>query len=137
VVFASDFDASIKRKERGFFDDGIEERVRMAAGMRFTAQRDADSARGALEVLTFVDENGDRTQSVAVSFEAEGHQFSADEATANASLSVTGSNGSFVCTWSAASRAADEEGLVVESAGQCTDEDGETFSFEGTATDRR
>jgi hypothetical protein len=137
VVFASDFDASIKRKERGFFDDGIEERVHMAAGMRFTAQRDADSARGALEVLTFVDENGDRTQSVAVSFEAEGHQFSADEATANASLSVTGSNGSFVCTWSAASRAADEEGLVVESAGQCTDEDGETFSFEGTATDRR
>jgi hypothetical protein len=135
VVFASDFDTSIKRKERGFFDDGIEERVQMAAGMRFTAQRDADSARGALEVLTFVDEGGDRTQSVAVSFEAEGHQFSAEEATASASLSVTGNNGSFVCTWSAASRDADRDGLLVQSAGECTDDAGNTFSFEGTATD--
>ncbi len=135
VVFASDFETSIKRKERGFFDDGIEERVQMSAGMRFTAQSDADSARGTLEVLTFVDEGGDQTQSVAVSFEAEGHQFSAEEATASASLSVTGSNGSFVCTWSAASRAADRDGLSVESAGECVDEDGDTFSFEGTATD--
>jgi hypothetical protein len=40
-----------------------------------------------------------------------------------------------VCTWSAASRAADRDGLSVESAGECVDEDGDTFSFEGTATD--
>lgn len=135
LVFASDFDASVKRKERGFFDDGIEEQVKMAAGLRFTAEAGDDSARGALEVLAFVDEDGARTQSVAVSFEAEGHRFSAEEATANASLSVTGTNGSFVCTWSGSSQSADRDGLTVQSAGECVDESGETFSFEGTATD--
>ena len=55
--------------------------------------------------------------------------------TANASLSVTGTNGSFVCTWSGSSQSADRDGLTVQSAGECVDENGETFSFEGTATD--
>jgi len=135
LVFASDFDASVKRKERGLFDDGIEEQVKMAAGMRFTAEASDNSASGALEVLAFVDEDGARTESVAVSFAAEGHRFSAEEATANASLSVTGTNGSFVCTWSGSSQSADRDGLTVQSAGECVDENGETFSFEGTATD--
>lgn len=135
VVFASDFDAAVKRKERGFFDDGIEEQVNMSAGLRFKAEQSADSASGSLEVLTFVDEGGGRTESVSVSFAAEGHRFSAEEATANADLSVTGSNGSFTCTWTASSSQADREGLTVQSAGQCIDEDGEVFSFEGTATE--
>jgi hypothetical protein len=135
VVFASDFDAAVKRKERGFFDDGIEEQVQMSAGLRFSAEQSDDSASGSLEVLTFVDEGDGRQESVNVSFAAEGHRFSAEEATANADLSVTGTNGSFVCTWTASSSRAGREGLTVESAGQCTDENGEVFSFEDTATE--
>jgi hypothetical protein len=134
-VFASDFESGVKRKERGFFDDGIEERVKMVAGMRLTTDSSDDSARGTLEVLAFVDEDGARTQSVAVSFEAEGHRFSAEQVTANASLSVTGSNGSFVCTWSGVRQSADRDGLTVQSTGQCVDENGETFSFEGSVSD--
>lgn len=135
VVFASDFDAAVKRKERGLFDDGIEEEVNMSAGLRFKAESSDDSASGSLEVLTFVDEGGGRSESVAVSFAAEGHRFSAEEAVASASLDVSGTNGTFSCTWSGSSQEAGREGLTVQSAGECIDEDGETFTFEGTATE--
>jgi len=136
LVFASDVDQKEKRKERGLFDDGIESHTELVAGVRFQAEQSEDSGRGSLEVLAFVDEDGNREDSVSIKFEAEGHRVSATETTAGATLEVTGTNGTFSCTWSASSADAGADGLTVESAGQCTDEDGEVFSFEGTATDR-
>ena len=135
LVFASDFEAGQKRKERALFDDGIEERTRMSAGLRFAAETDDLGGRGRLDVLTFVDEDGGQTQSVSVSLQAEGHRFNAADATASASLEVRGGNGSFTCTWSGSQSQVDRDGLRVESAGECVDEDGEVFSFSGTATD--
>jgi hypothetical protein len=135
LVFASDFEAGQKRKERGLFDDGVEERTRMSAGLRFAAETDDLGGRGRLDILTFVDEDGGQSESVSVTLAAEGHRFDAGEATASASLEVHGGNGTFVCTWSGSSSDANRDGLVVESQGECVDEDGEVFSFEGTATD--
>lgn len=135
LVFASDFEAGVKRKERGFFDDGIEELVNMSAGLRFAAETDDLGGRGSLEVLTFVDEDGGRSQSVSVVMSAEGHQIDAESAVASASLEVRGSNGTFSCTWGGTSQSADRDGIRVQSSGECIDEDGEVFSFDGSADD--
>ena len=135
LVFASDFEAGVKRKERGFFDDGIEELVHMSAGLRFAAETSDLGGRGSLEVLTFVDEDGGRSQSVSVVMSAEGHQLDAENAVASASLEVRGDNGTFTCTWGGTSQSADRDGLRVQSSGECIDEDGEVFSFDGSADD--
>ncbi len=136
VVFASDVDYHKKRKERGWFDDGIDEHTELVAGLRFQAESTDISGRGSLEVLAFVDEDGERQQSIAIEFEAEGYRVSASEAVARASLEVRGSNGTFICTWSGSERSADRDGLVVESSGECIDDEGDVFSFEGRARDR-
>jgi hypothetical protein len=136
LVFASDIDMNIKRKQRGFLDDGIEERARLAAGVRFIADRSASDASGSLEVLAFADLDGGRDESVVIRLAAEGHRLDAGGATASASLEVIGENGTFSCTWSGARSDGTRDGVTVKSEGECVDEDGETFSFRGEATGR-
>lgn len=135
-TFASDIDMDIKRKERGFFDDGVEDRVRLGVGARFVAESDDNSARGTLEVLASASADGDREESVTIRLEAEGRRVDAASATASASLAVVGENGTFTCSWSSTEERGTRDGLTVTSAGSCVDEDGETFAFEGTATGR-
>ena len=134
LVFASDLDVNLKRKDRGLFDDGIEERANFSAGLRFQASETEDSAQGSLEVLAFADVDGGRDESLVVKLAAEGHRVNASEATASAALEVIGENGTFACTWAAAESSAGRDGVTVTSQGDCVDEDGETFSFSSEAT---
>ncbi|MBI1948909.1 MAG: hypothetical protein HYS27_24695 [Deltaproteobacteria bacterium] len=134
LIFASDFDQRLVRKERGLFDDGIEQETENVVGLRFQASETEDSAQGQLDLLAFVDENGVREDSVTVRMAAEGHRVDADNATASASLEIIGANGTFACNWSGAEESVDRDGVKVTSAGSCVDEDGETFEFSGEAT---
>lgn len=139
LVFASDLDVNLKRKERGFFDDGIEEHTNFTAGLRFQAEETEESASGKLEILAFADTDGGQDESLVVRLSAEGHQVNAEEAvasTATAALEVIGENGTFACTWNGdqVEQTGSRDGVTVTSAGDCVDEDGETFSFSGTST---
>lgn len=136
LVFASDLDVNLKRKERGFFDDGIEERANFTAGLRFQAEETEDSATGKLEILAFADTDGGQDESLVIRLSAEGHEVNAEEAVASAALEVVGENGTFACTWNAeqVEQTGTRDGVTVTSAGDCIDEDGETFSFSGTST---
>jgi hypothetical protein len=135
-VFASDLDVNLKRKERGFFDDGIEEHTNFLAGLRFQASETEDSAQGSLEILAFADVDGGTDESLVVSLQSEGHRVDAEAAVASASLNVTGENGTFTCQWNGeeVAQAGTRDGVTVTSAGDCIDEAGDTFSFSGTAT---
>lgn len=136
LVFASDLDVNLKRKQRGLFDDGIEEHTNFAAGLRFQASETADAAQGSLEVLAFADSDGGRDESLVVRLAAEGHRVSASDVTtasATASVEVIGENGTFACTWSGAKSTTNREGVTVTSQGDCVDEAGETFSFSAEA----
>lgn len=134
LVFASDFDMNLVLKEHGLFEDGIQERTEVVAGLRFQASETEDSAQGQLDVLAFVDENGNREDSVTIRLAAESHRVDADNATASATLEVIAANGTFACTWSGAEESVDRDGVRVTSAGSCVDEDGETFEFSAEAT---
>lgn len=136
LTVAVDVEMDVKRKERGLFDDGLEQHASLAAGVRFVAHQSDDSAGGTLEVLASASENGDDEASVTLRFEAESRQVDANTATANAEVSVVGENGTFTCTWTGSETRGTRDGLVVTSAGSCTDPDGETFSFEGEAAAR-
>jgi hypothetical protein len=133
LVFLSDLDVKGKRKTRGFLDDGIEEQVNVSVGVRFQAQETVESQSGSLEVLAFVDENGEREQSVTIRMAAESHLVDAESATASASIEVVGSNGSFACNWSAAEEAVAADGSHVSASGECIDENGDSFTFTGEA----
>ena len=136
VVFAADLDARVRNKERGLFDDGYVEQTHLQAGLRFTADSTDTSAQGSIEVLAILDEDGSREESVVIRLTGEGHQIDAENATAGAALEVRGENGTFSCTWSATSQEGDRDGVTVASTGQCTDENGDVFEFDGTAVSR-
>jgi hypothetical protein len=136
VVFASDLNARIRNKERGFFDDGYVEQTHLQAGLRFTAESTDTSASGSVEVLAILDEDGSREESVVIRLTGEGHQVDAENATAGAELEVVGENGTFKCSWSATSQDGSRDGVTVASTGACTDEDGEVFEFDGSAVTR-
>jgi hypothetical protein len=133
LVFASDLDVSVKRKQRDLFDDGIEEHTSFTAGLRFEASESDDATQGSLEVLAFADSDNGRDESIVVRLAAEGHRVDASNATAGATLEIIGENGTFACTWAAAESSANRDGLTVTSEGNCVDADGETFSFSGSA----
>jgi hypothetical protein len=136
VVFVADIDARLRRKVRGLFDDGSVEQAHLQAGLRFTGESTDTSARGSLEILALVDEDGGRDESVVIRLTGEGHVVDAQSATSGAALDVVGDNGTFRCTWSKTSQDGGRDGLSVASTGECIDEDGEVFSFEGAAATR-
>ncbi len=137
VVIAADVTQQRRRIERGWFDDGMIESHRATAGLRFTAAATQDTASVDVELLAFIDEDDNaRDESLVLVFGAQAREVSPDQTLAEATLSVRGNNGDFTCTWGGASEAEADGVFTVESAGSCTDADGETFTFEGTATGR-
>lgn len=140
LILAADLTQQTRRIERfPVFDDGMITSTRATAGLRFTAV-DGDSEDSvAVEMLAFVDEDDNtRDQSVVLRFGASSNEVSPDRTLAEATLEVEGSNGSFSCTWSAASEELGEDGAPgsVESAGSCVDDEGKTFDFEASSTSR-
>lgn len=140
VILAADLTQQSRRLERfPIFDDGKITSTRTTAGLRFIANDGDTEDSVGVELLAFVDEDDNaRDQSVVLRFGASEKEVSADRTLADATLEVEGSNGAFACTWTAASEDLSEDGDrgSVESAGNCVDDDGETFSFEASSTSR-
>lgn len=139
LVFASDVDANVKKKNPPFLDDGVTEHDHVQAGVRFVADQSNTAAAGSLEVLAFADEDGGQQQSVVIRLSANSHEVDATGATgaattADAALEVVGENGTFKCTWSSTNESGAHDSVTVTSAGQCVDETGATFDFSGEAS---
>lgn len=132
VVFAADVDTKLTAKKHDFFADGVKERDKVKAGLRFTADSDNSSDQGTLEILAFSDDNNDDS-SVKISLHAQDHQVSASTVTASADLEVVGSNGTFTCNWSAADDTATADGDKITSSGECKDSNGKSFTFDGSS----
>jgi hypothetical protein len=137
VILAADLTHQRRTIERGWFDDGAITTERASAGVRFTSTASDDTASVSVELLAFTDEDDNaRDQSLVLAFAAEAEEVSPDKTLAEATLSVRGSNGDFTCTWSGAAEERTDESATVTSAGSCTDDNGDTFDFSGTATAR-
>jgi hypothetical protein len=137
VIFSADLDFQKKITHPDFFEDSVLERARLTAALRFTGDETATDAQGKLEILCFVDESDDaRDESVSLVLQAESHHLeSQDLTTAAVAIEVHGSNGSFACTWSAAEQDLGPDGDRVTSQGECTDENGDTFTFSSVVTE--
>jgi hypothetical protein len=130
LIFSADVDISVRQTNVDFLADPVLERTRATAAVRFTGQESADAASGRLEILAFVDEDDDaRDESVALILDASSHRVD-DVTLSEATLEVRGSNGSFTCTFSSAEEDLGADGERVSAQGSCTDEDGDTFSFD-------
>lgn len=133
VIFTADLESQERTLERGLFDDGILSHERVTAAARFTFQESENSTAGTLEIVAFVDEDGERNDSVVIAFEAESRRIDESTELAGATLSVRGSNGSFTCTWEGAAEQRDAATSSYESSGSCVDEDtGETFDWDSS-----
>jgi hypothetical protein len=129
VILSADVDFQVRGFDRGFFDDDIQERVQIRVALRFTASATEDAQQGRLEILAFVDVDGEQ-ESVVLTFAAESRQIDSDTTLAGATLSVRGTNGAFECTWAAASERLDVDSATYESEGNCVDlETGDTFDW--------
>ena len=140
TVLAADVTHQTRKKHDDrfpIFDDGQLTTSRATAGLRFSANSgatDGDTVDDVkVELLAFVDEDDNRRdESIAITFAADSKEVGDDESLVEAALDVEGSNGTFSCTWSAAS---DADGDV-DSAGSCVDEDGEVIDFKATVDAR-
>ena len=135
LILTSDLDLNVVQKNPPLFDDGIVEHTHAVAGLRFMTDSTATSDQGSLEILSFVDEDGGRDESLTLRLAAESHQVDASTLTSSASLEVVGENGTFSCTWGAVEASSARDGETVHAEGECIDENGETFSFSGSATE--
>lgn len=130
VIFSADVDYSTRVVDPGFFDDGIVERTRLTAALRFLEERGEDFESGSLDLLAFVDDSDDtRDESVVLTFAAESRRIDNLELT-NATLELTGSNGAFLCTFNSAEEQLGNETASYTSSGNCIDQEtGEEFNF--------
>ena len=93
VIFSADVDYSTRVPDPGFFQDGIVERTRLTAALRFLEENSDGFQSGTLDLLAFVDETDDtRDASVVLTFAAESRQIDNLELT-NATLEMRGTNG--------------------------------------------
>jgi hypothetical protein len=136
VIITGDLNDQIRLIERGFLDNAVQSSTRATGAVRFSASDTATEDAVRIEVLGFVDDSDDaRDESVVLTFNASERSV-ANTSLVEADLTVTGSNGSFQCTWSSAEeQLTDGEGRV-QAAGNCVDENGETFSFTADTTSR-
>ncbi len=130
VIFSADIDYSTRVVDPGFFEDGIVERTRLTAAMRYLEESGEDFETGSLDLLAFVDDTDDtRDESVVLTFATESRRIDSLELT-NATLELTGSNGSFLCTFNSAEETLGDETASYSSAGNCLDrETGEEFNW--------
>lgn len=131
VILSADVDFQLRGPNFGLFNEDLVEKVRVTVALRFTASATDDLANGTLEIIAFVDENdGERTESVVLTFSANSRRIDANTELAGATLLVRGTNGAFECTWGGATQTVDGQVASYESDGSCTDLlSGETFDW--------
>lgn len=115
-------------QDAGFFRSGDLFEHRSTAALRAGFEETEDGEKATLEILAFTDE--DRTESLNLQFDYEATWVSDTHSTFEASMTVLGSNGSFVCTWSS-DVTEGAETFSYSSNGTCVDQDGESFDWTG------
>jgi hypothetical protein len=136
VIVTGDVVDQTRLIERGFLSDGVQESTRASGAVRFGASQAETEESVSVEVLGFVDDSDDtRDESVVLTFNARERDI-ADKTLTEAALTVTGSNGSFQCTWSSAEEELADGEERVSGAGSCVDENGETFNFSAESSAR-
>lgn len=130
-IFSTDLVERTVTKNHGLFDDGVIWESRATVALRASAQRDGEGGGSAkLELLCFVDDTVDtRDESVVITFKTESNRISESTSLTDSSLEVTGSNGSFVCTFNTAEESHAEGSTSYSSNGVCVDEGGEEFTW--------
>lgn len=137
VLYTSDFSVrGLDPAERGVFRSGETFDRRVRAALRFTYEDLGASETGTVEILAWVDEDGDGRDdgSVVLRFGVEVSPFDGGTL-AGFTAELIDAQGTWSCTWEVAEQTSDEGGTTVTSRGTCTDPAGETVSFDGSVTD--
>ena len=130
LIYGIDFkERTFDPEQRSLFQNGqlTEERIR--AAFRVSAFDDGTQENLEVEMLAWLNENGNNEESVVVRFDLGVF----DDSLVGASLELIDAAGSWTCTWESAEQQVGEVTTWI-SRGTCTDPDGETVTFDGKVT---
>ncbi|MEZ4316802.1 MAG: hypothetical protein R3F61_04850 [Myxococcota bacterium] len=134
VLYSADFSTrGLDPDARGVFRSGETFDRRVRAAMRFVYEDDGTTETGTIELLAWVDEDGDGDEdgSVVVRFGVEVSTLDTGTMT-GLTAELVDATGVWTCTWNVAEQLSDSDGTTWTSAGTCTDPNGESVSFEGS-----
>lgn len=137
ILYTSDFSLrSVDPDARGLFRSGEVFERRARAALRFTYEDLGGSETGTVEILAWVDEDGDGREdgSVVVRFGVEVSPL-ADGTLAGFTVELIDATGTWSCAWTTAEQSSGDGGTTWTSGGTCTDPSGATVSFDGSVTD--
>ena len=134
LLYSADFTHEvIDPEEVGLFNDGVIWSRRVKAALRFAYESDGVTDQGTVDLLTWVDEDGDGSPdgSVVMRFAVEASPLE-DGTLVGATLELIDADGTWTCSWSLTEQTLEDGATRVSSAGTCTDPDGETVDFDGS-----
>lgn len=119
--------------ERGLFKSGKEWDRSVRAAMRLLYEDVGGSQSGTVEVLAWVDEDGDGRPDASAVLRFSATTTALDDgALAGFTMEVIDGNGTWTCTWEAAEEASDRSSTTWSSRGSCTDPGGQVVDFDGS-----
>lgn len=127
LLFTSDFDLEFQD-----FDENTVYRQQLGAGARVTFEELSDGAEVGVELVGWTDPAGARRGAhVVVAYTLTKTWLSDTSVALDFTMQVRGTNGNFNCVWSGT---ATDIGNAVsyQSGGTCTNEDGESFTWDDT-----
>lgn len=128
IVYTADFASSVRDAGvRG--DEGIQELVEVMAALRITSEDTAEGEDVSVEVLGWVDEDGDGVQDGSVVLRMSASIFDEGDAL-QTTLELVDAAGTWTCTYSVEEEQT-SDGVVWTSQGSCTDPSGAPVDFEG------
>ncbi len=141
LVYSADFSTrGFDPEARGVFRSGETYERIVRAAMRFVYEEVGSTETGSVEMLAWVDEDGDGREdaTAVIRFSVEVSPLGAtdeDGTLTGFTAEVIDASGTWTCTWNVAEQVSDTDGTTWTSAGTCTDPDGETVNFDGTVFD--
>ena len=141
LVYSADFSTrGFDPDARGVFRSGETFDLAVRAAMRFVYEQVGDTEVGTVEMLAWVDEDGDGRDdgSAVIRFSVDVSPLGAtdqDGTLTGFTAEVIDATGTWSCTWNVAEQTSDTDGTTWTSAGTCTDPNGETVTFDGSVVE--
>ncbi len=136
IIYSADLTARLLDPNAGRFEDDVLDEDHVRAAMRITSLEEGATETVTLEVLAWVDADGDgrEEETLVIAFDVSTTTLSDQVTSTEASLTVRGTNGAWTCTWEALEIDGEDQ-TATRSSGECVDHaTGETFSWEGRTT---
>lgn len=131
IVYTADFVSSVRDAgARG--DEGIQEQVEVLSALRMTYEDTADGEDVSVEVLGWVDDDGDGVQDGSVVLRMNASIFDEGDAL-QTTLELVDATGTWTCTYTI-QEAPNGDGVEWTSQGSCTDPSGATVDFDGSVS---